>query len=340
MAIEPSGIGRVLERIWYSRSAIALILWPVGALTALATVVRRKLYLSGVLESRGIDAYVVVVGNISVGGTGKTPVAIWLAHELRAHGYRVGVICSGYGGEARSWPQLVTGQSDPVAVGDEAVMLAQRAACAVVAGPDRVAAAERLLSEEAVDIILSDDGMQHYRLRRNFELAVVDGTRALGNRMCLPVGPLREPAIRLRSVDAVVVNDGDWGGVDLFRFEMIPLYARSLTSGEQKSLSDFRGQRVHAVAAIGNPDRFFDWLEKQGIVVERHPMRDHAEILTENLAFDDSLPVLLTEKDAVKCRQIANANVWFVVADVRFTAQSGDRLLRLITQSVERQDQK
>jgi tetraacyldisaccharide 4'-kinase len=291
---------------------------------------RREAYRRGWLETVELAAPVVVVGNVSVGGTGKTPFVIWLAAQLRQHGRRVGIVTRGYRGKSAQWPRVVTADADPAEVGDEPVLLARRTGCPVVAGPDRVAAAEALLKSAAVDVLLADDGLQHYRLGRRFEIAVVDGVRGMGNGLCLPAGPLREPPARLQEVDAIVVNGGKWGHVGVFRARAVVTRVYNLRDGSERALESFRGSAVHAVAGIGNPQRFFDLLDDAGLDVIPHPLADHAEIGTAELTFDEPGPVLITEKDAVKCERLAPADVWCVVVDLAFDADSTARLMRLV----------
>lgn len=326
---------RVLESIWYGADPRRWLLYPFALAYGFATRLRRVLYRRGVLKSERVAVPVVVVGNVTVGGTGKTPITIWLALKLRECGYRVGIVCRGYRGRADSWPQEVFAESDAGQVGDESVLLAIRTRCPVVAGPDRVAAAKRLLERHGVDVILSDDGMQHYRLDRSLELAVVDGQRGLGNGWCLPAGPLREPAERLAEVDAVIVTEGEWGHAGVIRCRIGPRCVYELASRAEKPLDHFRGQRVHAVAGIGHPGRFFGLLECNGLVAVPHPLADHADIEPGDLEFDDGLAVIVTEKDAVKCRSFAPAGVWCLVVDVEFAARDGERLMRLVTRHLE-----
>jgi tetraacyldisaccharide 4'-kinase len=282
------------------------------------------------LKAVELPVPVVVVGNVSVGGTGKTPFVIWLAAQLRQRNLRVGIVTRGYRGRAADWPRLVTPESDAREVGDEAVLLARRTACPVAAGPDRVAAAERLLEEHTVDVLLSDDGLQHYRLARRFEIAVVDGMRGMGNGLCLPAGPLREPVERINQVDAIVVNGGDWGHAGVFRATAVVTGVHRVKDGESRSLESFKGREVHAVAGIGNPQRFFDLLEDAGLEVIPHPLEDHADLDASQLEFDEPGPVLITEKDAVKCEDVAHDDVWCVVVDLQFDSDRTARLMRLI----------
>ena len=323
--------------LWYGKHPLRWALWPVALAFSALVAVRRLGFRRGWLRSFDAGVPVVVVGNISVGGTGKTPLVIWLAARLRERGFRVGILCSGYGGQAQRWPQPVAKSSDVNKVGDEALLLARRTLCPVVAGPDRVAGAKHLLGPAKLDVIVADDGLQHYRLRRAFEIAVVDGTRALGNGLCLPAGPLREPPSRLNEVDAVVVNGGAFGHRGMLRAKLRIARVYGLGSGVEKRLADFAGQQVHAVAAIGNPERFFDALEAERLVVEAHAHPDHAALTPADFEFGDDRPVLITEKDAVKCEQFGSDRLWCVVTDLEFDPGHGERLLQILYRSLETQ---
>jgi len=328
-------ISRSLTTIWYSNSPLRWGLYPLALAYQGLAQLRRAAYQRGTLKTVELPVPVVVVGNVSVGGTGKTPFVIWLAAQLQKRGLRVGIVTRGYGGKARDWPRVVTAKSDPLEVGDEPVLLARRTGCLVVAGPDRVAAAQRLLAEQRVDVLISDDGLQHYRLARRFEIAVVDGVRGMGNGLCLPAGPLREPAERVSEVDAIVVNGGDWGHAGVFRAQAVVTGVYRVTNREPRTLESFKGAQVHAVAGIGNPQRFFDLLDDAGLDVLPHPLEDHAEIGADELAFEEPGAVLITEKDAVKCEGVAHANVWCVVVDLQFDADKTARLMRLVLRDVE-----
>jgi tetraacyldisaccharide 4'-kinase len=325
----------IFNAIWYSGHWLKWVLWVPSQAFRLAVVARRALYRHRWLRSFRLSVPVVVVGNISVGGTGKTPCIIWLAQALKQRGLRVGVVTRAYGGDNKVWPQHVYADSLPQQFGDEPVLIAQRTGCPVGAGPDRVAAAKLLLGGAPLDVILSDDGLQHYRMDRVFEIAVVDGIRGLGNGWCLPGGPLREPPSRLNEVDAVIVNSGSWGHTGIFRAHLLPLHAYHLRSGAAEPMEYFKNRAVHAVAGIGHPQRFFDTLRACGMQVDGHPLPDHADIAAEDLMFDDSKPVMITEKDAVKCKQIANDNVWCVVAQLHIEAQDEQRLMRLIMRELD-----
>jgi tetraacyldisaccharide 4'-kinase len=324
-----------LNEIWYGESSLRWVLWPVAVVYRQLAQLRRAAYGRGALKTVDLPVPVIVVGNVSVGGTGKTPFVIWLAGELTQRGLRVGIVTRGYRGSATDWPRAVAAQDDPAEVGDEPVLLARRTSCPVVAGPDRVAAAQQLLAQTPVDVVLSDDGLQHYRLGRRFEIAVVDGVRGMGNGLCLPAGPLREPIERINEVDAIVVNGGDWGHAGVFRANAVVTQVRRIKDGAQRALESFKGKRVHAVAGIGNPQRFFDLLEDAGLDVEPHPLDDHAEFGPEQLTFEDPGAVLVTEKDAVKCEAFAHDDVWCVVVDLQFDADKTARLMRLVLREIK-----
>lgn len=328
---------RGFDSLWYGGNRLYWLLWPVAFVYRRLVMLRRFAYRRGWLESVDVGIPVVVVGNLTVGGTGKTPLVAWLAVTLRERGFRVGIICRGYRGEAVDWPQVVDAGSDVAVVGDEAKLLVRLTECPVVAGPDRVEAAQICKRQQALDVVLSDDGLQHYRLKRAFEIAVVDGSRGLGNGLCLPAGPLREPATRLREVDAVVVNDGDFEKSGAIRASVRAVCAREIATGERRPLTEFRGRAVHAVAAIGNPGRFFDLLTRHGLDVDPRPLADHAALSAEELGFADGAPVMLTEKDAVKCEGLKIGNVWSVVTELEFSAGDGERLIGTLVRALERQ---
>ncbi len=328
-----------MVRIWYGSSPCRWPLLPFSVAYRFLFAVRRMAYRSGLRRITQLPVPVVVVGNLTVGGTGKTPLVIWLAQKLGERGLRVGIVSRGYGGRARTWPRAVDGASDPRMVGDEPVLMARLTGCPVSVGPDRVRAAQALLERAEIDVLLSDDGLQHYALGRNMEIMVVDGERGLGNGHCLPAGPLREPRNRLAKAGAVVVNGGNWQpekdvrGAYRSRPGAETVYR--LAGGECKPLEAFRGARVHAVAAIGHPERYFRMLEAAGIEVIAHPLPDHARIRERDVRFDDSLPVLVTEKDAVKCEAIAHDEVWCVPMVLQFEPDASERLVDQVLNHVQ-----
>ena len=324
----------LLNDIWYGQSPVRYALWPVSAVYRALARLRREAYQRGWRSPVEMPVPVIVVGNVSVGGTGKTPFVIWLADQLKQRGRKVGIVTRGYRGKGTEWPRAVAADSDPEEVGDEPVLLARRTRCPVVAGPDRVACVEALLEHTRVDVVLSDDGLQHYRLARAFEIAVVDGARGMGNGLCLPAGPLREPPSRLQEVDAIVVNGTGWGHAGVFRADAVVTKVYHLKDGAERTLESFRGKPVHAVAGIGNPQRFFDLLLDADLDVESHPLEDHAEITLDELTFVAPGAVLITEKDAVKCEHLKANGVWCVVVDFKFDADSASRLMRLVLRGI------
>lgn len=317
-----------LSERWYRGSPLLCLLWPVSWIFCVLVSIRRSLYRCGLLRVWQPPVPLIVAGNITVGGSGKTPLVLWLAGFLRSRGYRPGLVSRGYGGQAACWPQTVGIDADPAVVGDEAVLLARRSHCPMVVGPDRVAAVQQLLADHDVDIVIADDGMQHYRLGRTLEIAVLDGQRRLGNGWCLPAGPLREPGKRLRSVDLVVVNgegrDGEWS------MQLVPAALQSLHGGEAKPLSDWAGRQVHAVAGIGHPQRFFAGLREAGLILHEHVFPDHYPYRDGELDFSDGLPVLMTEKDAVKYRPYARENHWYLPVDAHLSEEFARQLMLLL----------
>ncbi|MDH5765794.1 MAG: tetraacyldisaccharide 4'-kinase, partial [Gammaproteobacteria bacterium] len=233
-----------------------------------------------------------------------------------------------YGGQAEHWPQLVTVDSCAATVGDEPVMIAASTQCPVVVGPDRVKDVEMLLDKHDCNIVLSDDGLQHYRLHRDIEIAVVDARRLMGNGFCLPAGPLREPSRRLKTVDLVIYN----GGKQAVSYTLEPGQLVSLADRSVSTLDAFQGQTVHAVAAIGHPQRFFDLLEKQGLHLIKHSFADHYLYQEEDLVFNDDLPILMTEKDAVKCTGFNISNSWYLPVTATLSADAHSQFKQLIKQ--------
>jgi len=322
-----------LESIWYDDHPLGYCLAPAAWLFAAGVVLRRGLYQTRVIPATRLPVPVIVIGNITVGGTGKTPLVVWAAELLSQRGYRPGIVSRGYLGRAKQWPQQVRADSDPIMVGDEPVMLARRTECPVVAaGPERAAAAAALMRHSGCDVVLSDDGLQHLALARDIEIAVVDGERRFGNGRCLPAGPLREPVARLKSVDFVVVNgESSVAGIPM-RLEMgAPTSLRD--PGRQTTFSTFQHAPVHAVCGIGNPTRFFRQLESKGLNIIPHRYPDHHAFQPKDLEFDDACPLLMTEKDAVKCARFASDRMWYVpvnaVLPSTFTAEFLQTLQRL-----------
>jgi tetraacyldisaccharide 4'-kinase len=349
--------GRV-NRIWYHGALGAAALTPLSWVYGRIVAARRDAFQSGRRQATAVGAPVVIVGNLSVGGTGKTPVVAWLAWQLGALGRKVGIASRGYGAP-RGGTQLVDASADWRTCGDEPVLLQRRTGVPVVVDADRVAAARRLVAL-GVDVILSDDGLQHLRLARNFEIVVIDGARGLGNGRLLPAGPLRESAARLGTVDAVVINGEPRPGLlqTLLRLgapapltmRMVPAAIEPVraaaalnTVAEELAaqigrggagaalwghrLEDLRGTRVHAVAGIGNPGRFFELLESFGLVVVPHAFADHHPFSAQDLHLPGDLPILMTEKDAVRCAAFANDRLACVPVTAQFSPDDAHSLL-------------
>ena len=303
-----------LERQWYRWSIWHAILLPLSLLFWVLSATRRALYRLGWKRSVKLPLPVVVVGNISVGGTGKTPLVIALAALLKAQGYRPGIISRGYRGKS-TLPRPVTPDSDPNELGDEPVLLAHKTGCPVWVGHNRVEVGLTLIgSHPEVNVIVSDDGLQHYRLARDVEVVVVDAARWFGNGQLLPAGPLREPVWRLKRADVVVIN-GWLPGAPLKRREFTMqlsgdlLY--NLRNPELQARPEvFAGQRVHAVAGIGHPERFFTYLQKLGMRFTEHPFPDHHPFAPQDLPWHESEAIVMTEKDAVKCADFVGDNAW------------------------------
>jgi tetraacyldisaccharide 4'-kinase len=322
-----------LDKFWYGGVPPPWWMRLLSAVYGAVSIMRRSAYSWRLARSTRLACPVVVVGNLTVGGTGKTPLVCWLAGLLIERGFKPGVVSRGYGGSSRA-PRLVQASDDAAKVGDEAILLARRSRAPVATGRNRPAAAQ-LLINAGCDVILSDDGLQHYALQRDCEIIVIDGDRRFGNGRLLPAGPLRETPSRLVRADAVVINGGDAESDGAIRMRLLATSAVALKYGTTKPLREFSGQPVHAVAAIGNPQRFFAMLRAIGISVVEHPLPDHAKLGIDDISFPDDLPVLMTEKDAVKCREIAGPHHWYVPVSVAFAAGDAEKLRSIVAKSVE-----
>ncbi len=322
---------RWLERQWYlpSYTLETFLLLPLAGLFQLAVSIRRFLYRRGILKTVYVNAPVIVVGNITVGGTGKTPFVLWLAAYLKQQGYRPGIVTRGVGGQVQHVPYRVEKNADPSKVGDEALVLVNRSFCPVMVGVDRVAAVQTLLQTTDCNVIISDDGLQHYRMGRQIEIALIDGERRLGNKTFLPSGPLRESAKRLQSVDCIVVQQGDVN--DRFTMQLRGDTLVSLVDPHRTlPLTHFRHQTVHALAGIGNPDRFFTLLRHEQVDIVPHIFPDHASYCKKDILFKDALPVVMTEKDAVKCLSFADERHWYLPVTAHLTHAFEDEMNNLM----------
>ena len=341
-----------LQREWQRLGGGALVFLPFTLVFAAATWARRALYRARILPAWKAPVPVVVVGNVSVGGSGKTPLVMAIVETLITHGFNPGVIARGYGrvppreadprGVVRVYPDVAT----PEHFGDEPVMIARRSRVPVYISPDRPAAARALLdAHPEVDVIVSDDGLQHYALARDVEIAVVDGERRFGNGLLLPSGPLREPVSRLRSVDAVVVNGGDAEGVGAPRRYAMRLARErfvAVASVQEMAPREFelaaRGARVVALAGIGNPQRFFDHLAALGIAARTIAYPDHHLYQAQEMRLKGEDLVVMTEKDAVKCAAFADSRMWFLRVDAILPAEFDAFLLERVKGASRRVD--
>lgn len=321
-----------LQAAWYGDGRLPWWTRPLAMVYGALVGLRQGLYRNGLLRTQRLPVPVVVVGNISVGGTGKTPLTLALVQHLRERGHRPGVVSRGYGGSQRE-PVLLGDLPAPEQVGDEPCLI-RASGTPVAVGRDRPAAA-RLLLDAGCNVIVADDGLQHYRLARDVEICVIDGVRRFGNALLLPAGPLREPVARLHSVDLRVCHGGTAQPGEY------PMHLRGgdvvgLVDGQRRPLDVFRGSRVHAVAAIGHPERFFNDLRKAGIEVIEHGFADHHAFVQADLQFADGLPLLMTDKDAIKCQAFAQPDWWRVPVQAQLPMAFFDAVVARIESSMRR----
>jgi len=315
---------RWIHRVWYEDASSGWILLPLSGLYWVILQLRKLFYDLGFLRTVRASAPIIIVGNLTAGGTGKTPTVLWLVQELQTRGLRPGIVSRGYGGSQSGTSMRVEADTDASVAGDEPVLLARRGGCPVVVDPDRSRAAAMLI-EDGADVIIADDGLQHYRLARDYEICVIDGARGLGNRRLLPAGPLREGPDRLEDVDQVLVN-GEFRvreyGVTVAEqnavsFELVAAEACRLNGSLARPIERFANTTVHGVAAIGNPQRFFDLLRGHGIQVIEHIYPDHAALTRKDLDFGDDFEVFMTEKDAVKLGRLSTDKFWYVPVELK-----------------------
>jgi tetraacyldisaccharide 4'-kinase len=328
-----------LTRAWYAERAHPSLLQPLSWAYAAVMALRARGYRRGWLPSGHAPCPVIVIGNLTVGGTGKTPLTLWLAEALATRGLKPAILSRGYGRSGAA-ARLVDTTADWREVGDEPLLLARRSGLPTAVASDRLAGA-RLLVEAGADVILCDDGLQHLRLARDCEIVVIDGARGFGNGRLLPAGPLREPASRVAGADLVVVNGApthaslaSLGGVRLLHMDLQAAAAVQVQGAASRPLTEFAGQEVHAVAGIGNPQRFFAQLRALGIHPIEHPFPDHHPLRREDLQFGDSRAVLMTEKDAVKCTAFADARLWSVPVAAHFSDADAQLLLARVLTSI------
>lgn len=298
------------DKLWYGNSPWAVALVPFSAIYQTILTARNGLYRIGFFRRHRVSVPVIVVGNLTVGGTGKTPLVIALVTQLKAQGERPGIISRGYGGRSKHYPLLVSSDTPANEVGDEPLIIAKHTGCPVMVDPNRVRAAKTLLAQTDCTLIISDDGLQHKRLARDIEILLIDGQRRFGNARCLPAGPLREPIKRVEKVDFSVSSGEQYPGASPMNFEYGSL--TNLLDPSKKFPEWGSSQPVFAITGIGNPERFFNALDNLGFKILKQDLRDHHRFTPADFAFTESQPVIMTEKDAVKCQDFAQPNWWYL----------------------------
>lgn len=327
--MKATALHKLVTSVWYGSSAAAILLLPFSLLYWVVIALRRRAYEVGLLARPQLGVPVVVVGNITVGGTGKTPVVAWLATRLRDAGRHPVIVSRGYGGKETAAPLVLDDSTTAAEAGDEPLLLRRLTNCPVVVCRDRVAAVKVALSIGA-DVVIADDGLQHYKMRRDVEVAVIDGRRRLGNGWLLPAGPLRERAARLAEVDAVLINGADGDGM---RFDLSGDMAVSMQDGSRRALHEFSGG-VWSVAGIGNPQRFHDSLRAHGIEVHEVDVPDHGVADMDTLRARREMPILMTEKDATKYGLAASVDAWYVPVQLTMAPEDQNVLLDLINRGI------
>ena len=333
-----------LETAWYKKARWLILLWPLSMIYRLVVVLFRKKHQSN-NKLQKLAVPVIVIGNIAVGGTGKTPLLIALANILRNKGINPGIISRGYGGKATAYPLEVSSETNVAECGDEAILISEKTCCPIVVAPDRKKALKSLIASHTVDVVLSDDGMQHYPLSRNLEICVIDGERLLANGFCFPAGPLREPIKRLTEVDFIIINGktSELSGMLQSAIEMIvePKFLVNLLTKEKRPFSGApfnMGSIVQAVSAIGNPQRFYDLLDELPYRVKQYSFPDHFLYTEEDflsMDLDHHQPIVMTEKDAVKCRGFAQSNYWYLLTEVSLPRSFTDEFVTQVESFVQ-----
>jgi tetraacyldisaccharide 4'-kinase len=309
-----------IDKLWYTRHILRWFLLPCSMVYQLIATLRR-VFLQR-FKQQQFSVPIIVVGNLTVGGVGKTPLVIALADQLKARGLRVGIVSRGFGARVRRFPYDVKQTSNASLVGDEPLLLAKKTGCPVVIAPQRTKAVQYLLNHYQSQIIISDDGLQHYAMGRAIEIVVIDGVRGLGNGLCLPAGPLREGARRLKKADFLIVNSGVWPNA--YRMDLLPGEIKQLNTGNVLAV-EVINEPIAAVAAIGHPRRFFDTLNELGLVFNAYPFTDHHRFTLEDLAVPEKI-LVMTEKDAVKCEQFATDAMYYLPVEAAVSNQFWDDL--------------
>ena len=316
-----------ITHYWQSINFVSMILAPVSFLFCLIVFFRRLFYRIGLFQSVSENIPVIVVGNIYIGGNGKTPFVIWLVEQLKSAGYKPAVVSRGYGSLNEketdvSWPRRVSLDQNVRLFGDEPFIIHQSTQCPVMVDPDRKRAVKKISQDTDCDVIISDDGLQHYAMSRFIEINITDAKRLYGNGLCLPAGPLRESVVRLNSVDYIVYNISRGSSQKIVNkypektffmdYELLSMKSLSGQTEQVMTVKDFKGKIVHAVAGIGDPEQFFTLLKNYGLVVIEHAFSDHYHYKKEDLIFDELHPIIMTEKDAVKCRSFSLSDTWYL----------------------------
>lgn len=327
----------MIEKLWYGKNPLFWLLIPFSCLYGLIAYVRRKLYQTGILKSWHSPVPVIIIGNLSVGGNGKTPFAIGLIEALKAKGLKIGIVSRGYGGKANNYPLMLDEHTTTEQAGDEPVLIYQRTQVPVAVSPNRCQAVQILLKHHKLDVILTDDGLQHYALARDIEIVVVDGKRLFGNGWWIPAGPMRERTNRLQSVDLIMINGDSVNNLNkqypdkTYTMQLAPLYTVNLLTQEKRELADLHN--ICAIAGISHPQRFFAMLTAmKADVIKTTSFADHQQFSLSSLAnlATNEQTLLMTEKDAVKCRQFALPNWWYLPIDAVIPSAAIDQICWLL----------
>jgi subfamily B ATP-binding cassette protein MsbA len=328
-----------LEKAWYNRSYWLWLLWPLSLVTKKVSELRLKKFLTGKTKSWKANIPLIVVGNIVAGGTGKTPFVIWLSKKLLDLGYKPGVISRGYGGKAKKYPLVMEDSTRVRMSGDEPKLIYQNAKVPVYVSPNRVAAAKQMIEETDCNVIISDDGLQHYQLNRDIEIVIFDGSRGIGNELCLPAGPLREPVKRIESVDFIVSSNKSLSKQGINENAIMKYKATEwvrLSDQKKVTLNSWPlGKVIHGVAGIGNPSKFFTTLKELNFKVIEHSFPDHYQFTEDDLTFSEKLPIVMTEKDAARCHKIQVKNIWVLKIEAELPDEFALQLVNEIKEKVK-----
>ncbi|MDC0535947.1 tetraacyldisaccharide 4'-kinase [Francisellaceae bacterium] len=318
-----------IEKHWYKKGLtwLTILLLPVSYLYYFISIIRKHILISKASKNVGVP--IVIVGNINIGGVGKSPFVSSLVSHLIHNDYHPGIVSRGYGGKAESYPLLVNNNTAVIASGDEPKMLYEQTRCPFVVDPNRSEAVKYLCEQfPEVDVVISDDGLQHYKLYRDIEIVIVEGKRRFGNQQIIPAGPLREPVSRLKSVDFLISN-----GVELpeyYQMSLLPVSVVNITDKSELDLNWLENRQVHAVSGIGNPNRFFSSLKELGAILTEHPYPDHYSFSKDDLTFNDDVPIIMTHKDAVKCENLNVPNMFYLKINANIDQKFYDEfILRL-----------